>query len=155
MLGEKAQLNACKDIVAIVDKLMNTLELGPENAAANTSGGNSETMYSQHLLVVALQELGKNPRFNCLMPPSRVPISLTQFNIDEFFQALSFCASVPPSEVFFPTAAAAPFGRSMFSSPCSSILAPLRDSLQHGRCGEKEVCNERKFSTTSTLLDGS
>ena len=59
MLGEKAQLNACKDIVVIVDKLMNTLELGPENAGANTSGGNSETMYSQHLLVVALQELGK------------------------------------------------------------------------------------------------
>ena len=36
MLGEKAQLNACKDIVVIVDKLMNTLELGPENAGANT-----------------------------------------------------------------------------------------------------------------------
>ena len=69
MLGEKAQLNACKDIVAIVDKLMNTLELGPENAAANTSGGNSETMYSQHLLVVALQELGKYSRFDCVMPP--------------------------------------------------------------------------------------
>ena len=64
MLGEKAQLNACKDIVAIVDKLMNTLELGPENASANNSGGNSETMYSQHLLVVALQELGKySPHF--------------------------------------------------------------------------------------------
>ena len=59
MLGEKAQLNACKDIVAIVDKLMNTLELGPENTGSNTSGGNSETMYSQHLIVVALQELGK------------------------------------------------------------------------------------------------
>ena len=69
MLGEKAQLNACKDIVAIVDKLMNTLELGPENAAANTSGGNSETMYSQHLLVVALQELGKYSSFNCQMQP--------------------------------------------------------------------------------------
>lgn len=56
MLGEKAQLNACKDILAIVDKLMNTLELSPENA--KDSGANQETMYSQHLLVVALQELG-------------------------------------------------------------------------------------------------
>ena len=59
MLGEKAQLNACKDIVAIIEKLMNALELGPENAGANASAGNSETMYSQHLLVVSLQELGK------------------------------------------------------------------------------------------------
>ena len=138
MLGEKAQLNACKDIVAIVDKLMNTLELGPENAAANTSGGNSETMYSQHLLVVALQELGKYSRFSCLIPP----VSF-HFNIDLFFQALSFCVSAPPSEVSFPTAAAAPFGRSMFFSPYSSILAPPRVSPQHGRCGEKEVCYER------------
>ena len=59
MLGEKAQLNACKDIVAIIEKLMNALELGPENAGANASAGNSETMYSQHLLVVSLQELGE------------------------------------------------------------------------------------------------
>ncbi len=55
MLGEKAQLHACKDIVAIVDKLMNTLELSPEGSRDTA---NQETLYSQHLLVVALQELG-------------------------------------------------------------------------------------------------
>lgn len=59
MLGEKAQLQACKDLVNIVDRLMNTLELHPENAKdVGGGGGNQETMYSQHLLVVALQELG-------------------------------------------------------------------------------------------------
>ena len=56
MLGEKAQLSACKDIARIVAKLMNALDVHPENAK---DSANAETMYSQHQLVVALQELGK------------------------------------------------------------------------------------------------
>ena len=55
MLGEKAQLAACKDMAGIVDKLMNSLDVHPENVKDSS---NQETVYSQHLLVVALQELG-------------------------------------------------------------------------------------------------
>lgn len=55
MLGEKAQLSACKDIVTIIYKLMNALDVHPENTK---DSANAETMYSQHQLVVALQELG-------------------------------------------------------------------------------------------------
>ncbi len=56
MLGERAQLVACKELIRLVDKLMASLDVHPENTKDT---GNSETMYSQHQLVVSLQELGK------------------------------------------------------------------------------------------------
>lgn len=54
MLGEKAQTSACKEIVHIIAKQMNSIDFSPENA----KDSNQETLFSQHLLVCALQELG-------------------------------------------------------------------------------------------------
>lgn len=54
MLGEKAQTSACKDIVHIIAKQMNSIDFNPENS----KDSNQETLFSQHLLVCALQELG-------------------------------------------------------------------------------------------------
>lgn len=54
MLGEKAQTLACKEIAQIVVKEMNTIDFNPENA----KDLNQETLFSQHLLVCALQEIG-------------------------------------------------------------------------------------------------
>lgn len=54
MLGEKAQSSACKEIVHIIAKQMSTIDFNPENA----KDSNQETLFSQHLLVCALQELG-------------------------------------------------------------------------------------------------
>ncbi|KAK4872023.1 hypothetical protein RN001_016147 [Aquatica leii] len=54
MLGEKAQLSACKEIAQIIVKEMNSIDFNPENA----KDCNQETLFSQHLLVCALQEIG-------------------------------------------------------------------------------------------------
>ncbi|XP_063696087.1 HEAT repeat-containing protein 5B isoform X3 [Culicoides brevitarsis] len=54
MLGEKAQASACKELVHIIAKQMNSIDFSPENA----KDANQETLFSQHLLVCALQELG-------------------------------------------------------------------------------------------------
>lgn len=54
MLGEKAQSSACKEIAQIVVKEMNSIDFNPENA----KDLNQETLFSQHLLVCALQEIG-------------------------------------------------------------------------------------------------
>ncbi|XP_049845033.1 HEAT repeat-containing protein 5B isoform X1 [Schistocerca gregaria] len=54
MLGEKSQASACKDLVHIVVKQMNSMDFNPENA----KDFNQETLFSQHLLVCALQEIG-------------------------------------------------------------------------------------------------
>ncbi|KAK9890049.1 hypothetical protein WA026_008857 [Henosepilachna vigintioctopunctata] len=54
MLGEKAQSSACKEIAQIVMKEMNSIDFNPENA----KDFNQETLFSQHLLVCALQEIG-------------------------------------------------------------------------------------------------
>nr|XP_022914802.1 HEAT repeat-containing protein 5B isoform X2 [Onthophagus taurus] len=54
MLGEKAQTLACKEIAQIVVKEMTTIDFNPENA----KDLNQETLFSQHLLVCALQEIG-------------------------------------------------------------------------------------------------
>ncbi|XP_067013409.1 HEAT repeat-containing protein 5B [Anabrus simplex] len=54
MLGEKAQASACKDIAHIIIKQMNSIDFNPENA----KDCNQETLFSQHLLVCALQETG-------------------------------------------------------------------------------------------------
>lgn len=54
MLGEKAQSSACKELIHIVAKQMNSIDFNPENA----KDANQETLFSQHLLVCALQELG-------------------------------------------------------------------------------------------------
>lgn len=54
MLGEKAQLSACKEIAQIIVKEMSSIDFNPENA----KDFNQETLFSQHLLVCALQEIG-------------------------------------------------------------------------------------------------
>nr|XP_055377450.1 HEAT repeat-containing protein 5B isoform X2 [Condylostylus longicornis] len=54
MLGEKAQTSACKELIHIIAKQMNSIDFNPENAKES----NQETLFSQHLLVCALQELG-------------------------------------------------------------------------------------------------
>nr|CAD7424523.1 unnamed protein product [Timema monikensis] len=54
MLGEKAQASACKEITQIVAKQMASIDFNPENA----KDCNQETLFSQHLLVCALQEMG-------------------------------------------------------------------------------------------------
>ncbi|CAH1153655.1 unnamed protein product [Phaedon cochleariae] len=54
MLGEKAQASACKEIAQIIVKEMNSIDFNPENA----KDANQETLFSQHLLVCALQEIG-------------------------------------------------------------------------------------------------
>lgn len=54
MLGEKAQTQACKEIAQIIVQEMNTIDFNPENA----KDLNQETLFSQHLLVCALQEIG-------------------------------------------------------------------------------------------------
>lgn len=54
MLGEKAQSSACKEIAQIVVKEMNSIDFNPENA----KDFNQETLFSQHLLVCGLQEIG-------------------------------------------------------------------------------------------------
>lgn len=54
MLGEKAQTAACKELVLLIAKQMNSIDFNPENA----KDSNQETLFSQHLLVCALQELG-------------------------------------------------------------------------------------------------
>lgn len=53
MLGEKAQSAACKELIHLVAKQMNSIDFNPENA----KDSNQETLFSQHLLVCALQEL--------------------------------------------------------------------------------------------------
>ncbi|XP_017846517.1 HEAT repeat-containing protein 5B isoform X2 [Drosophila busckii] len=53
MLGEKAQSAACKELIQLVAKQMNSIDFNPENA----KDSNQETLFSQHLLVCALQEL--------------------------------------------------------------------------------------------------
>ncbi|KPJ17935.1 HEAT repeat-containing protein 5B [Papilio machaon] len=55
MLGEKAQASACKEIIQIVAKQMNSIDFNPENA----KDCNQETLFSQHLLVCALSEAGE------------------------------------------------------------------------------------------------
>lgn len=54
MLGEKAQTVACKEIAQIIIEEMNSIDFNPENA----KDFNQETLFSQHLLVCALQEIG-------------------------------------------------------------------------------------------------
>ncbi|XP_058822111.1 HEAT repeat-containing protein 5B isoform X2 [Topomyia yanbarensis] len=54
MLGEKAQTSACKELIHVIAKQMNSIDFNPENA----KDSNQETLFSQHLLVCALQELG-------------------------------------------------------------------------------------------------
>lgn len=54
MLSEKAQASACKELVHIIAKQMNSIDFNPENA----KDANQETLFSQHLLVCALNELG-------------------------------------------------------------------------------------------------
>ncbi|XP_073829130.1 HEAT repeat-containing protein 5B isoform X2 [Musca autumnalis] len=54
MLGEKAQTSACKELVYMIAKQMNSIDFNPENA----KDSNQETLFSQHFLVCALQELG-------------------------------------------------------------------------------------------------
>lgn len=54
MLGEKAQTVACKEIAQIIVEEMNSIDFNPENA----KDFNQETLFSQHLLVCALQEIG-------------------------------------------------------------------------------------------------
>lgn len=54
MFGEKAQITACKQIAHIIVKEMNSIDFNPENAKEF----NQETLFSQHLLVCALQEIG-------------------------------------------------------------------------------------------------
>lgn len=54
MLGEKAQASACKEIVHIIVKQMNSIDFNPENA----KDCNQETLFSQHLLVCGLMEIG-------------------------------------------------------------------------------------------------
>jgi len=44
MLGERAQLSACKELLRIIDRLMAALDVQPDNA--KESGG-PETLYSQ------------------------------------------------------------------------------------------------------------
>lgn len=53
MLGEKAQSSACKELIVIIAKQMNSIDFNPENA----KDSNQETLFSQHLLVCALLEL--------------------------------------------------------------------------------------------------
>nr|XP_037868102.1 HEAT repeat-containing protein 5B isoform X1 [Bombyx mori]XP_037868103.1 HEAT repeat-containing protein 5B isoform X1 [Bombyx mori] len=55
MLGEKAQASACREIIQIVVKQMNSIDFNPENA----KDCNQETLFSQHLLVCALMEAGE------------------------------------------------------------------------------------------------
>ncbi|CAD0204760.1 unnamed protein product [Chrysodeixis includens] len=55
MLGEKAQASACREIIQIVIKQMNSIDFNPENA----KDCNQETLFSQHLLVCALMEAGE------------------------------------------------------------------------------------------------
>ncbi|XP_050679347.1 HEAT repeat-containing protein 5B [Leptidea sinapis] len=55
MLGEKAQASACREIIQIVSKQMNSIDFNPENA----KDCNQETLFSQHLLVCALTEAGE------------------------------------------------------------------------------------------------
>ncbi|TRY62952.1 hypothetical protein TCAL_15248 [Tigriopus californicus] len=55
MLSEQAQMAACKEMIAIVEKLMSSLDVHSENTKDSS---NQETLFSQHLIVVALQELG-------------------------------------------------------------------------------------------------
>lgn len=54
MLGEKAQSSACKEIILLIAKQMSSIDFNPENA----KDSNQETLFSQHFLVCALQELG-------------------------------------------------------------------------------------------------
>ncbi|XP_051162517.1 HEAT repeat-containing protein 5B isoform X3 [Leptopilina boulardi] len=54
LLGEGAQAAACKEIAHIILKQMNSIDFSPENA----KDFNQETLFSQHLLVCALQEMG-------------------------------------------------------------------------------------------------
>lgn len=54
MLGEKAQTSACKELIHIIANQMKSIDFNPENA----KDYNQETLFSQHLLVCALQELG-------------------------------------------------------------------------------------------------
>ncbi|XP_034252934.1 HEAT repeat-containing protein 5B isoform X2 [Thrips palmi] len=54
MLGEKAQASAAKEIAQIIVKQMNSIDFNPENA----KDCNQETLFGQHLLVCALQEIG-------------------------------------------------------------------------------------------------
>ncbi|XP_065165699.1 HEAT repeat-containing protein 5B isoform X3 [Atheta coriaria] len=54
MLGEKAQASASKEIAQIIVKEMNSIDFNPENA----KDLNQETLFSQHLLVCSLQEIG-------------------------------------------------------------------------------------------------
>lgn len=54
MFGEKAQSSACKALIVIIAKQMNSIDFNPENA----KDSNQETLFSKHLLVCALQELG-------------------------------------------------------------------------------------------------
>jgi HEAT repeat-containing protein 5 len=55
MLGEKQQCAACKELATIIHKHMNSIDPNPENAKDSST---QETVFSQHLLVCALQELG-------------------------------------------------------------------------------------------------
>uniref|UniRef100_A0A1B6GMZ3 HEAT repeat-containing protein 5A n=1 Tax=Cuerna arida TaxID=1464854 RepID=A0A1B6GMZ3_9HEMI len=53
MLGEKAQISAVKEMTLIVAKQMTSIDFNPENA----KDCNQETLFGQHLLVCALQEM--------------------------------------------------------------------------------------------------
>ncbi len=57
MLGERAQLGAAREMVRIVDRIMGSIDIQNEGNAGGNGAG--EAVYSQHQLVVALQELGE------------------------------------------------------------------------------------------------
>ncbi|XP_014275349.1 HEAT repeat-containing protein 5B isoform X4 [Halyomorpha halys] len=53
MLGERAQVSAAKEVATIITSQMNSIDLSLENA----KDCNQETLFGQHLMVCALQEL--------------------------------------------------------------------------------------------------
>lgn len=55
MLGEKAQVSACKDVCGIIAEIMNTTGSLSESDSRSQSGGYAS---SQHALICSLQELG-------------------------------------------------------------------------------------------------
>ncbi|XP_072169312.1 HEAT repeat-containing protein 5B-like [Diadema setosum] len=57
MLGEKAQVSACKELCRIIGKQMNAVG-DPSEGGSDSKSQTSDVFISQHVLICALQELG-------------------------------------------------------------------------------------------------
>ncbi|XP_050534619.1 HEAT repeat-containing protein 5B isoform X3 [Daktulosphaira vitifoliae] len=132
MLGEKAQSSACKELAIIVKKQMTSIDFSPENAKEF----NQETIFGQHFLVCALQEIG------CLLlNMGTIAVNLISDNTCNVIE-IALSVLVHPSQAARLSAA--------WCIQCLCIALPSQCTLLIDRCIE----NIESTRATSEIISG-